>query len=694
MNPLSGDSAPSEALALPGFEPPQWTALGWLVWIVAVAYFVLFPLLLLYRSGRGGPAVADAGARAGGRSPAAAGGIRLLAWPFMEGRQLVSLPLLCAVLVSVPLFFSPGAMAGPDTFRTFDWLESAKLDAFSRQSLLAWGELPHWNPLLQGGFPQINHPSDSSLSPLLLPTLIFGEAVGMKLNVVLALALGALGVSLLGRDRLGLTPWYATFAGCAFALAGWVPARVAIGYYESAIYSAFPLIVWLLLESTGRPRRLFMACVLLALAAMHVHLGLPMLMLALMLMVLMELLRRGLPTSHLWRVALLCAGGAGLAAVKLLPMWTYLQQHGFRRQEDYFIFDAFYASLGQLWTRLIHVVPAAGVYDLRGICVQDDFGYLGLGLPLVLLAGAALLLHWALPRAQLVFAVLWFFFLLLCLGHNAPVDLFRGLWSLPLFHSMRGAVRYFSFGLMWFACVLAAGGLQLLGRSLPGVVRNPAVICLAVICLAWPAVQSASRNRTSFTRAIAPSPAETEKFSQEALRGTPEGLHLGGPAYDEGNLLIFRNLKAGIGTIYLPEDLPSRSSTQGRRIYDAASRRYITNPRYRGEAWCVNHDCQAEIIEVRANLIRVRARFQRPDELRVNQNAGSGWTLVSDDAGQWEGPLQREGLLSARYKGRGTVELAFRYEPDNSFWVGLSISLITLLMGLVWMVVRARSLQG
>ena len=62
-------------------------------------------------------------------------------------------------------------------------------------SLLEDHTPPWWNPLLAGGMPQFAHPSDGSMSPLILPSVLFGEALGMKLNIVL--------VALLGRRLFG-----------------------------------------------------------------------------------------------------------------------------------------------------------------------------------------------------------------------------------------------------------------------------------------------------------------------------------------------------------------------------------------------------------------------------------------------------------------------------------------------------------
>ncbi len=592
---------------------------------------------------------------------------------------MVALPVLAAVLVSLPLLVAPGAVLGPDTFRSYDWLESAKLDAFARQSVLQWGSLPYWNPYLQGGLPQLLHPSDGSLSPLLLPVLLLGEGLGMKLNVLLALAFGAAGVALLGRDRLDLRPPFAAFAGCAFALAGWVPCRLAVGYYESTLYGFFPLLAWLFLTSAGRPWRLLGAAALLAVCALQIHMGLPVLMLALGLLTLAEVLRRGVGPGYLWRLALLCAGGAGLAAVKLVPMLPYLQSLGFRREEGW-SHDAFYVSATHLLNNLWDVVDGVGTYDARGVNWSMEYGYLGLGLPLVALAGYALLRVLAVPGGVRVTAALLLLSVWLCFGFHAPLDIFQPLWSLPVFHSMRGALRYASFVVLWMCCLLAAGGLQMAAR---GVGKYPlprwAVAALTVLALAWPAAQSFWLNVGRFARHADARPAAAA-FGQEAMSTTDAfGLHRGGhPRYDRGNTLSYVNLKAGVGTIYVPGDLRGKPSAQGARVYDVGRQRYDKNPAYRGEAWCRGHRCQARVTAARAGELRISAHLRRADLLVINQSFAPGW---SASAGRVQA---HNGLLACALElGDGPVELTLRYRPPL-LGAGLAVSLATATLGLLW----------
>ena len=171
--------------------------------------------------------------------------------------------LLLAVAVGwhlAPLYtppFASEAIVGSDTYRSHDWLEVAKLDFYARKSLLQWHSLPLWNPLLAGGQPQFSHPSDGSMGPLILASVLFGEVLGMKINVGLAALLGAWGVLFLLRSGLGLGISAAFVGALGYAWSGWLPARVAVGFYESSLVVAWPavLALWLMPGPLAARRR-------------------------------------------------------------------------------------------------------------------------------------------------------------------------------------------------------------------------------------------------------------------------------------------------------------------------------------------------------------------------------------------------------------------------------------------------------
>jgi hypothetical protein len=602
-------------------------------------------------------------------------------------RLTLVLPAVAAVLVCSPMFAYPLRLIGQDTWRSHDWLASAKFDAFARMSILRWHSLPHWNPFLQGGMPQLAHPSDGSVSPLFLPSLLLGEALGMKVVVAGCLVAGSVATALLARDRWGLRPPYAAFAGVLFAVAGWVPSRVSVGFYESTLFPLIPLIAWLTLTSERRPGRLFAAVLLLGAGAMQMQLGLVIMVMALLLLIALEAIHDAAPRKLLIRAAVLCVGAAGVAAVKLVPMALALRHEDFRRVPVYPTdYDSWYGSVAQFVHCALNVVPFPGQYDARGFGTLAEFGYLGLGPIAALLLVLSIVLARRAPRRIWVPAVCFALFVWLSFGPNAPVDLFRPLWPLPLFESMRGPIRYTSFVVFWLACPLAAVGLQ----SLRGGARRVptwVVGAVAVAACAWPAVQSAGRFATSFTEELQRTPRTDEAFHQEALVGDLRGQSRGGDTtFTHGNLLKYTNLKAGIGTIYDPEDLPAVPVAEGIRRYHVDERRYLPNPGYRGEAWCAAHECDARVVDVRANRVVVEATLRQGDVLVLNQRWNPAWVVSQGDL------ADAGGLVGARASEAGEVTVEFRYRSPG-FVAGACTSLATLCLAVGLLVFR-RSARG
>jgi hypothetical protein len=178
----------------------------------------------------------------------------------------VALLVAAAVaLFALPAFSELQGIASTDEFRNNDWLNCRSFDVLSRRALLADGELPLRTHLLGGGFPLVIHPSDGTWSPTILAVLLFGDVVGVKVNLLLFLFAGAWGTWLLARRWLELEATPALYAALLFAFSGWLPSMWLVGFYNQVFYLLTPLILYLLVSSPGRPERLVGAGALLLL---------------------------------------------------------------------------------------------------------------------------------------------------------------------------------------------------------------------------------------------------------------------------------------------------------------------------------------------------------------------------------------------------------------------------------------------
>jgi hypothetical protein len=171
--------------------------------------------------------------------------------------------VLGVVAFGLPMFAELKGIASADEFRNNDWLNCRSFDVLSRRAILQDGEFPLRTHLLGGGFPIAAHPSDGSWAPTILAVLLFGDVVGVKVNLLLLFFAGAVGAWGLSRRFLGLSPPASLFAGLLFAFSGWAPSMLLVGFYHQVFYLLAPGILYLLLTSPRRPARLLVAGLLL-----------------------------------------------------------------------------------------------------------------------------------------------------------------------------------------------------------------------------------------------------------------------------------------------------------------------------------------------------------------------------------------------------------------------------------------------
>lgn len=586
----------------------------------------------------------------------------------MSRSTRIALAVLAAALLwqFAPLYEPPlfgEAVIGTDSYRSHDWLEVAKLDHYARKSLIEWHRWPLWNPLLAGGQPQVAHPSDGSASPLILSSLLFGEIRGLKINVGLVALLGALGVFGLGRRVLGLAVVPSLIAALAWSWAGWLPARVAVGFYESCLMAAWPaiLLLWLHPGPTEQRRRRWAGAALLLYAlAIQMQLAVPVLVLWMGLLVGTDaVLRRRAgeeaPRADLAGAGLLLGVAGLLGAIKFLPMLALLNEGGFRDVAIYPTHpDAWYRNFEQLWFGLFHHVPNVPVLDVDGNPRIQEYMTLQPGPATLLLAipGAV----WAArQRAWQPWLVAGAAFLWLSFGPHAPVDGFRLLHPLPLFSAMRGPLRYFNYPVLITLCLLGGAGAQVLLQRLP----PRAGPVLVAVFLAWnlPGAHSArTLLRTAFLYAPEDLPVSPQPTSEGlSTRSTGDAARL--------NLRKYSNVRRGMPTIYTPEDLPFEVAPLPAR-WIAPDGTWTDEEEYRGEAW--SDGGRVDVLALRASEVVIRHRLAAAGVVYVNQNAWPGWSCGERDLA---GDAEEESGLLAFLAPAGDGETTCRWRP-RLLWPG------------------------
>ncbi len=556
------------------------------------------------------------------------------------------------------------AIVGPDSYRTFDWLEGAKFRWYARHALLTEGKPALWNPYLEGGIPSFAHPSDGLASPFFADTLLFGVAFGMKVDALLLLLLGTAGVLLLARDQLGLDRGPAAFAATAFATAGWLPSRLAVGFYESLFLMVVPLVLWMTLRGArdGRWRWFGGAAALLAAAGVQMQLCLVFAVLA----------------GGLWGASVapaeappvrrrLLLGGAAvvaltalLGAFKFVPMLEFVASRGGRVEAPVTIPVGPYDAVTSTLTGLVEHAGVVGEYGADGM--SDIYEYTYGGMPLVVVVGVLVALG-ATRGAPRRLLALWVVTWLLSWrpGAGAQLSLFPVVGWLPWFDAMRETDRYVAFFLvLWTSLGAGVAAARLLAWSrLEG---RRAVATGALFALLVPgAVHTAGLGRAVFQHAAPAPDAPVERFFQVRTDPFPSR------GSQTSALFVYLAPQAGVGVLYPPEDIrPLEVPPHRAARHLAADGTMTVLPEYAGEVWVRGPGAGGRLVPG-VNRLWAAARTDGPAAVVVNQTWYPGWT---SDVGR---VVDVGGLLGVALDEpfAGTIELRFR---PRSVLLGAAVS--------------------
>lgn len=581
--------------------------------------------------------------------------------------------LVVMVLVCAPLLSTPG-MVNMDP----DWRIHLAIDASTRAAILEEGRLPLWSPHLRGGYPLIGHPYEKSLSVFVLPVLLAGEVLGMKLNIALMLFLGAFGMYGLVRGPLGGRPLSATASALGFALSYDLAADLRAGDCERITFLALPLAMLLLLRAPTS--RLALAGCALVLANV-------------------------LALGTFWYVVMVMTLG-------LYAAWTAAEDHRTRQKRR--LLPAVIAAIG-----LSLALSAAKVGALLHVLGQNirpktleeiqPFSEFLVGLvaanPVLLpLAIAAAILR---TKRFAPWIALSVFFVLLLSGG----PLYRILWSLPVFGSMEN--NYYMGPLLFIVALLGGqlfnhvrnSGLRLaiagaLALNLAGIAQS----CHALFSLAFPteitevlARSFASREGRLVSDEVAYSlyaipgismmEEEEDRVLIELLPSDASagegGFQVHAASFlttetEEARTLrdvAWFNLREGIGTIdsLIALDIGEHAVP---RYLIGEDNRPRPNPAWAGEATFPGGEGRVEgAPRLGHGVFTVDVTLERAGLLVLNQNYDRYWTSDS-------GTVLDDGGRLAVQLDAGVSTVVLRYRPWPMLLGGLLSALTFLGLGL------------
>jgi len=179
-----------------------------------------------------------------------------------RGAALYGLLILAAVVWGAPLF------TGLEQWGRGDWDQFSFRYGTARKAWLDHHQLPTWNPYVNGGNVLLAHPHSPALSPFFLLVLVLGVPLGLRVQVVVFVILGMVGMAVLLR-RIGVSRPGAFTGGVLLMLSSHFLLHITEGHQEWCALALMPWVAWCLVRAAEHPRWVVGAALVFALALLH-----------------------------------------------------------------------------------------------------------------------------------------------------------------------------------------------------------------------------------------------------------------------------------------------------------------------------------------------------------------------------------------------------------------------------------------
>lgn len=535
-----------------------------------------------------------------------------------------------------------------------------------RKAIFEYHTFPLRSFWFGGGYPTIGDPEDPTLNPLMIFTIIFGSVMSLKIIPFLAILIGGLSTYALTRYILNYTKWGSLFSGLIFGLSLFVPLRIFDGN-PNEVYAAFLPLCLLLIGLACRGHKIALLILPFVFYTMLSDGKLTALMAIIYLMILcifdvipifntFGLSGNKIKIQPLRMIILALIVTFFIGMMRILPAFDLINSKGGIGHIDLYFQPKVYTpqevpayTYQQLWQEAIGWKKAQGLVTI---------GWL----PVLL----SLISFYVFRKKSFPWGVNLFLFGWLILAHNAPVDLLKLLWNIPIFSALYRPYKYFSFQIAFTFAIVSGQFFWLLVKLRPKWIEHILAVILIVagVWFLYPKMAKVQKDTYTFSLSSEYQVKSDEFYNiqgKDIVRNRKEPI----------NCLTYTNLIRNIGTIDWHTGIPIAENAMPKYFINVKGE-LIPNPEYKGEAHFLDSGNMVQVY-FQPNSIIAQVRIQKPDTLIINQNYHRDWRT---DKG-WL--FERNGLLALELDEIGTYNITLRY-VSRSFFIGLSISILSLLL--------------
>ncbi|HAH19304.1 MAG: hypothetical protein A2Y00_07050 [Omnitrophica WOR_2 bacterium GWF2_43_52] len=547
-----------------------------------------------------------------------------------------------------------------------DWDQFTFWNAVPRKTVLTYHQFPLWNPYGNGGNVLLAHPHSSFLSPFYLFVLFFGPVTGIKLEIIVLLIIGMLGMFLLSNHMggKGISSYAPSFV---FMLSSIYPLHLTEGHVEWLGMAFVPWLFLSYLKSIDNKNYVYVALLLFAVMVLGGGVYISVIMAAFLTLYSFVMIVREKRIVWLRNIAIIFAGVFLLSSIKLFPMLEFLTHSPRTIESTENISPLLLPTIlldrnqGGLYAQTKWSAPDKKAFVGNNVVIDygwHEYGaYIGI-IPLLLFAGGIFFSF----KKQWPFLLIGIIFLILSLGRGFPIDLWRILHFLPIYDSLHVPSRL----ILIFIFVLSIfSGLCLskIEENMKKMNTGRAGVFLIVLFIF---LDLYLVNGFILKQAFVIAPIRVEYNAEFKQRYDSVNFY---PAISRSAMYPIFLSNSGILDAYEVINVKKGNVLA------------VKDPGYRGEVYLADGKGSATITSFSPNRIVVNVNAHDVDTLVLNQNYYKGWRLKG-----CHDPRVRSfnGLIAAHVDSSDKKAIFF-YMP-KSFIIGCLVtgaSIITIFLFLL-----------
>lgn len=577
---------------------------------------------------------------------------------------IILLFIIIATIFVLPIF------SNFDNWGIQDWDVYTFYHAVPRATILDYHQIPLWNPYCCGGIVLLANPQTRILSPSFLLILIFNAVRGLKIDILLHLIVGMLGVYWLAR-HYGLDSPCAIISSSVFMLSGMFASNLTTGIVWFLTVAYLPWAFLFYLKAFDDLKYSFVSGIFLALIFFEGGTVVVIFTLSLFFIYSLFLIKEQKAAKAGKILCIVLAYGLCLSAIKLFPCLEFMHKYP-RYIHDYSGFSL--SSLGYSLFGRDQTVAAIDMFMhksgfFKGVSYNMDENGMYIGIIPFLLFLIGLGVH---HKRKMPLVLCFIFFLWLSFGNRIQFSPWDMLHRFPVYNQMRVAQR---FRIIFMLClsIFAGFGFKTIRDYVSRIVNNRTLlwffelICIVVILDDLTVVNS---------------PVWKDAFPISPLKVTRSAKFyqvFSLPFCDKDGIVTHRGHYSASSSLY-PAFLSNIGVIYGN---EATNGPLVAIPsesnQYKGEVWIDGAKGEARFIKWSPNRLLVGVNTTGEGYLVINQNYYPGWRVKGNKA---QGDIMSiKGLLAVRILP-SDKEIELYYLP-TSFIIGLIVTFITFLLSVI-----------